>query len=814
MPSFLALAVLYLAATGNCWEHISSSTLKANLQKQDDALVAFIAPDTELANALEPAWTAAKSENNSEFYSIDCIAEHQFCKDLDVFSFPAIRFFQGPEKWSRYRGERKAPAMKAFIKRARRPVVSKLNYKNVTDFHSIDDAVFIAYIPEEGDHEDLLEHFIELATQFHDAHSFGILVDKELDAPRITCYLPTEDEPRVLSKRLNPFRMKQFVYDSTEPVVGQLSVRNEFSLHRTESSLLYLFAETDEERTAFRTQMSGVAKKFREYITFLTVDPVVYDHMPAQVDLDAKKMPAAAVYNIQLGHVFPFDQSKEITPASIEQFVFDIVEGKIEPSEGMVHFEDDDDHEGGHEESKEDKKADQKEDEKADQKEDKKADQKEDKKADQKEDKKADQKKDEEEDKDKKHDEFSSKHRNTSRKTKAKEHPTPTNSHNENKHPPKTSTDTSIHQQNSGQDYGSHMNHYSEDETLIGNPSPDPNVQQWLSDQRGPPGYSTSTNSGVRSWSAPQVGQVGQAGHSQEMEGEISLDEFGSLPRDDSWVMDEDLENHSLESFHEQNPPFKTHVSLPELELKNGTSNNDLNIFHDNLEFPDEPLLAFDCDYSIEGFNLDLPSTSCPSLAPLPSHTVQSYRDHSNFSLPASTLYSPTDTTHQLLELPGLSPSALTRTSDAGTSPRTPALPHSFSESPINHLESTTDSRSPPNSSQLLSESERPALQVSRKPPRSRRKHDKQVKCTYDFCEQVFRRSCDLNKHVKTHARIFCKVVGCSDTQGFTLKKDLQRHTATIHQKTKFVCHSCGESFSRSDNHRRHFAKQHPHLAL
>ncbi|CAG8971049.1 hypothetical protein HYALB_00005287 [Hymenoscyphus albidus] len=331
----------------------------------------------ELAKALEPEWTAAKSKNNSEFYSIDCIAEHQFCKDLDVASFPAIRLFQGPEKWSRYRGERKAPAMKAFIKRARRPVVSKLNYQNVTTFHSIDDAVFIAYIPEEGDHEDLLEHFIELATQFHDAHSFGILVDKELDAPRITCYLPNEDEPRVLSKRFNPFRLKQFLFDSTEPAVGQLSIRNEFSLHRTESSLLYIFAETDEERAAFRKQLSGIAKKFSEYITFLTVDPAVYDHMPAQVDLDAKKMPAVAVYNVQLGQVFPFDQSKEITAASIEQFVFDIVEGKIEPSEGIVTLGDDDDHEGGHEEhhdkahkeSKEDKKADEKEDETADQKE-------------------------------------------------------------------------------------------------------------------------------------------------------------------------------------------------------------------------------------------------------------------------------------------------------------------------------------------------------------------------------------------------------------------------------------------------------------
>lgn len=56
--------------------------------------------------------------------------------------------------------------------------------------------------------------------------------------------------------------------------------------------------------------------------------------MLSQLDLDPKKLPAAAVYNPILGQVFPFDQSMEISPESIDEFVMDIVQGKVLPSGG------------------------------------------------------------------------------------------------------------------------------------------------------------------------------------------------------------------------------------------------------------------------------------------------------------------------------------------------------------------------------------------------------------------------------------------------------------------------------------------------
>lgn len=117
--------------------------------------------------------------------------------------------------------------MKAFVERARRPIVSTLNYKNVTSFHSVDDAVFIAYIPTKGEYTDLHDYFTNLAAQYHHSYSFGVLADDGIEAPQVTCYLPDENDPRVLSQPFNPSRLDLFVRGTTEPPVGQLTVRNE-----------------------------------------------------------------------------------------------------------------------------------------------------------------------------------------------------------------------------------------------------------------------------------------------------------------------------------------------------------------------------------------------------------------------------------------------------------------------------------------------------------------------------------------------------------------------------------------------------------
>jgi protein disulfide-isomerase A1 len=88
-----------------------------------------------------------------------------------------------------------------------------------------------------------------------------------------------------------------------------------------------------------------MAKKYQEYLNFVTIDAVEYAHMAPALGLEAGVFPALAVQNPMYGQVFPYDQRHVITADAVESFIIDIVQGRAQPSanwarrEGTVHDE-------------------------------------------------------------------------------------------------------------------------------------------------------------------------------------------------------------------------------------------------------------------------------------------------------------------------------------------------------------------------------------------------------------------------------------------------------------------------------------------
>jgi len=88
-----------------------------------------------------------------------------------------------------------------------------------------------------------------------------------------------------------------------------------------------------------------MAKKYEEYLSFVTIDAVEYAHMAPALGLEAGVFPALAVQNPMYGQVFPYDQRRVITADTVESFIVDIVQGRVQPSgnggerEGAAHDE-------------------------------------------------------------------------------------------------------------------------------------------------------------------------------------------------------------------------------------------------------------------------------------------------------------------------------------------------------------------------------------------------------------------------------------------------------------------------------------------
>ena len=248
----------------------------------------------------------------------------------------------------------------AFINRAALPTISIVDKSNITAFKASDEAVFVAYIPADEGH--LKATFISLAERHSDKFTFGIATDPKLaksenvQFPSVVCHKTAEGEQEVFTGQPGLDVLQNFMRTATAPTIGEFTRRNEmkymkvdFSKKRILSfgeddtndttqagkSLVYYFTSSAEDRSAYITALKPLAKTYKEYLNFVTVDVVEYGHMLPALGLPPGSDPALAVFNPMYGQVFPFTEG-EITPKVVENFVMDIAQGKVQPMGSQV----------------------------------------------------------------------------------------------------------------------------------------------------------------------------------------------------------------------------------------------------------------------------------------------------------------------------------------------------------------------------------------------------------------------------------------------------------------------------------------------
>lgn len=101
-------------------------------------------------------------------------------------------------------------------------------------------------------------------------------------------------------------------------------------------SLVHYFVSSEAEREAYLTEMRPLAKKYREYLQFTTVDANEYPEMLAPLGLApgtthwAASSPPLSVMNPSNGDVFPYGGGAEVLSAQVvEAFLMDIISGKV-----------------------------------------------------------------------------------------------------------------------------------------------------------------------------------------------------------------------------------------------------------------------------------------------------------------------------------------------------------------------------------------------------------------------------------------------------------------------------------------------------
>ncbi|KAI0147803.1 ER-resident thioredoxin [Xylariaceae sp. FL1272] len=317
-----------LFSNGIAWDYTNERDFRRGISGHNHALVAFIVPSPTAIHcqALEAEWQLVADSHNS-LLTIDCSTEKALCEEFDIISYPAIRYFDGHGNTRSYRGPRKASAIKSFLSRAHRPVITSLNSRKLADFQSIDERVIIGHLNPKDEH--IITAFQTVASQYRDRATFGSL---ETDTASIVeCYNNVDEQKFTSTDFTAVDEISKLVDNCLASLIGEFNRVSEMSYLQAGKSLVYYFATTQEERDDYIKKIRPVAKMYKEYLNFVTVNALEYGDLAMPLGLTPRVFPALAVQNPMFGQVFPMPGSTRITSESVGAFVMDIVQGRVKP---------------------------------------------------------------------------------------------------------------------------------------------------------------------------------------------------------------------------------------------------------------------------------------------------------------------------------------------------------------------------------------------------------------------------------------------------------------------------------------------------
>ncbi|KAJ8121305.1 hypothetical protein ONZ43_g2210 [Nemania bipapillata] len=200
-------------------------------------------------------------------------------------------------------------------------------------FQSVDETVVIARIDPRDEH--ISTTFKTIASQFQDRASFGSL--DTAGSTTVTCYNNKDEQKFTLSDLTAVDALPKLIESCMTPLVGEFTRANEIKYLQSGKSLVLFFATSSAERDEYVNKMRPVAKMYKEYLSFVTVDAIEYADFVVPLGLVPGVFPALAVQNPMYGQTFPYDSEAEISPETVGAFVMDIVQGKVKPWDGQTY---------------------------------------------------------------------------------------------------------------------------------------------------------------------------------------------------------------------------------------------------------------------------------------------------------------------------------------------------------------------------------------------------------------------------------------------------------------------------------------------
>ncbi|KAK7190821.1 protein disulfide isomerase [Paraphaeosphaeria sporulosa] len=340
-----------LASNRSLWADFNGNDLDYVIKESRRALLVFASRTSESVQDYYGFLENLHKDRplQTRVIMIDCDIEVNLCRQYDVNEYPAIRLFQrgkaedrftGEEATLiRYRGRRTEHAIRSFLIKHEYAILSAIgNGEQLSNFKKVDDVAIVAYLSREW--SELNRVFYSIAEKYYAKFVFGYTQGEDIAGqegftiPSIVCYKNTDGDHKILKGHFTEEDVEVFLATAPKMVIRDFSERNIEAYMAPGKLSAYIFAATVGEATSVRHELTPLARKYEQYVTFGVADAIEYAPMATNFGLANGMFPALAVHAPMNDNVFTYLQGRKIVAEVVENMLLTVLQG--EATSGQV----------------------------------------------------------------------------------------------------------------------------------------------------------------------------------------------------------------------------------------------------------------------------------------------------------------------------------------------------------------------------------------------------------------------------------------------------------------------------------------------
>jgi len=321
---------------------LTSDNFDETIQQHNIILVEFYAPWCGHCKKLAPeyAQAATKLKTIAPLAKVDADDEvnRPLAQRFGIRGFPTLKLFRNGVPTD-YQGERSAAAIESYIKKQVLPAVSELDSVNAVNEYSDDERVVIVGFFDNANSADYVK-FKETAEVLRESFLFGAVlghanVNKEFvdSTPGVVLFKQFDEGKNVLTA--DSFAtLEQFIQKYSVPLIDEVGPQNYKTYAESKLPLAYIFVDlaVEGQKEKFVELARPHATESKGKINWVYIDWTKYAKHAERLGLSGKTVPALAIENLEEGTHYAFDESIEITDASVASWVKKFLAGELQPT--------------------------------------------------------------------------------------------------------------------------------------------------------------------------------------------------------------------------------------------------------------------------------------------------------------------------------------------------------------------------------------------------------------------------------------------------------------------------------------------------